>query len=343
MRALNTPPHEDRGAVLVIVAILMVALLGMGALVIDLGALYVEKRQLQNGADAAALAVAQDCANGDCQLPAGRAQEYADRNANDGASTVTVCGVGPGLSPCATAAPAGATGAAGWVRADTTTLTPDGGDQVDFLLAPIMNSLAGATVHAASAAAWGPLGTGVVTPLAFSLCEWTAMGGSLANGTFPSGASYVYFHGVGGKNEPGVGHCVPSPSGQDLPGGFGYLANTNCTTTVSAGAWVGVEVGNSLPKACNPATWLNTEVLIAIFDQDRMTGNNGEYHIAGFVGIRLSGYQFQGNNKAPSNFKCPAGNGNSTTCVLGTFTRFTTDASGFGGNDYGARVVKVVG
>ena len=45
---------------------MLVALIGVGALVIDVGRLYVERRDLQNGADAAALAVAQDCAAGDC-------------------------------------------------------------------------------------------------------------------------------------------------------------------------------------------------------------------------------------------------------------------------------------
>ena len=37
-------------------------LVGMAALVVDVGAVVEEKRQLQNGADAAALAVAQSCA-----------------------------------------------------------------------------------------------------------------------------------------------------------------------------------------------------------------------------------------------------------------------------------------
>ena len=57
---------RDEGVVLVWVALMLVVLVGMGALVIDIGALYVEKRELQNGADAAALAVARDCVEGDC-------------------------------------------------------------------------------------------------------------------------------------------------------------------------------------------------------------------------------------------------------------------------------------
>ncbi|MEI8240019.1 MAG: pilus assembly protein TadG-related protein [Actinomycetota bacterium] len=328
-----------------IVTVLMVALLGVGAMVIDLGAAYVEKRQLQNGADAGALAVAQDCAQtANCGTNPGIAQNYANLNANDGTSKVdVVCGKGPGLSPCTGPAPTAAAAATGWVRVSTSTRTPSGGNQVDFVLGPVVGSVTGKTLHASAAAAWGGMGSGDIMPLTFSVCEWIGMGGSLATGTFPAGRFYIYFHGVGGKKETGVGSCTPSPSGQDLPGGFGYLASSSCVTSLVAGAWVGIEPGNSLPKGCNPAAWMNTEVLIAIFDQERGTGNNGEYHIAGFVGFQLLGYKFQGNKKSPSSFQCPLASGNSGVCLYGEFTRFTTDASSFGGTDYGARVVKMVG
>ena len=49
----------------VIVAISLTALIGMAAFAIDVGALYGERRQLQSGADAGALAVAEDCALGE--------------------------------------------------------------------------------------------------------------------------------------------------------------------------------------------------------------------------------------------------------------------------------------
>ncbi len=52
--------HGRRGAVIVFVAALMVVLLGMAALTIDLGILYVARSELQRTADAAALAAALD-------------------------------------------------------------------------------------------------------------------------------------------------------------------------------------------------------------------------------------------------------------------------------------------
>ena len=44
-----------------VVAIVVVLLFGFTALAFDIAALVQEKRELQNGADAAALAVAKDC------------------------------------------------------------------------------------------------------------------------------------------------------------------------------------------------------------------------------------------------------------------------------------------
>lgn len=51
---------ED-GQVIIVVALFMTVLLGMGALAVDVGALFVRKHQLQTGADAAAIAIAKQC------------------------------------------------------------------------------------------------------------------------------------------------------------------------------------------------------------------------------------------------------------------------------------------
>ena len=90
--------RDESGAVLVYVAFLLVVLIGMGAIAVDAGALYQEHRELQNGADAAALAVAEDCASGDTITACGgiygnwdtTAELYADSNAEDDTSEVEV-------------------------------------------------------------------------------------------------------------------------------------------------------------------------------------------------------------------------------------------------------------
>ena len=55
----------ERGQILPLVAIALVALLGIGAFAIDVGYAYYAKRQLQSATDAAALAGAQDLPNAD--------------------------------------------------------------------------------------------------------------------------------------------------------------------------------------------------------------------------------------------------------------------------------------
>ena len=60
-RRLRDLGADDRGAVTVIVAFMMVVVLGMAALVVDVGSVEVRRAQLQDAADAAATAIAQDC------------------------------------------------------------------------------------------------------------------------------------------------------------------------------------------------------------------------------------------------------------------------------------------
>lgn len=62
MRNVNRLKHDESGAVLVWVALLMVTLLGFGALAVDAGYGYVVKRETSTTADAASLAGAQAAA-----------------------------------------------------------------------------------------------------------------------------------------------------------------------------------------------------------------------------------------------------------------------------------------
>ena len=57
---------DERGATAVIFALLLVPMLGFAAIAVDVGALYAERARLQVAADAAAIAVAQDCSRGNC-------------------------------------------------------------------------------------------------------------------------------------------------------------------------------------------------------------------------------------------------------------------------------------
>jgi hypothetical protein len=326
--------RDDAGAVIVWVALMMTVVLGMGALVLDVGQLYAERRELQNGADAAALAVAQDCAGGDCRDETATAGTYADENAHDGKAGIDeVCGSGPGLVPCA-ATPAGVP-ARDWVK--VTTVTPDD-DKVDFAFAPILGH-DDATVDAAAVAAWGSVGRATTIPVTFSKCEYIELGGDVDAGTFPSGLNYIYFH-----DTTDAGTCPAGPSGADLSGGFGWLDSSHeCRVEVTAGGWLDDKPGNGVPNGCEPTDWRSAEVLVPIFDRTNgLTGSNGQYHLAGFAGFRVHGYRFPG-NEWHNGFPCGPKPAGSTTYICGEFTRVVTTGEITPGPDYGARAVQMIG
>ena len=354
--------QRDEGVVLVWVALMLVVLVGMGALVIDIGALYVEKRELQNGADAAALAVAQDCVEGDCGSGGGaaRAQQYADLNANDGASALdpaTPCGVGPGLSACSGSAPSGASGATGWVRVDTSTKTSDGGDEVSFLLAPVISSLTGKTVTASATAAWGPLQAAATLPFTFSVCEFWNLVDEVPEGEdFPENSVTVYSKAGGGPNNEIVPACDSrAPSGGTVEGGFGWLdpSGGSCSVKLTVGATItgpGNPGNDNLLKKspCSETLIQGKTVLLPLFGSVSGTGSNAIYTIAGFTGFTITGYRLSGSTW-PSGFTCPqvpggTGGVGNLRCFQGEFTRYYSDAGEFGESfDFGARVIKMVG
>ena len=81
---------DERGAVAIIIALLMVVLIGFAALAVDISAMWAEKRQLQNGADAAALAIAQDCAKNACGSPTALRRAMSELNRNGGTPTASI-------------------------------------------------------------------------------------------------------------------------------------------------------------------------------------------------------------------------------------------------------------
>ena len=79
---------SERGAAGVTVAVMMLVLIGAGAMAVDVGQIYAERAQLQNGADSGALAVARSCDPGPCT--ASLATPLANANSNDGSSDAVV-------------------------------------------------------------------------------------------------------------------------------------------------------------------------------------------------------------------------------------------------------------
>ncbi len=344
---LSRRHRSERGAIAVVVSLLTISLLGFGALVIDVGALYQERRELQNGADASALAVAKDCAQGDCKTFADTAAAYASANADDGEAAVDeVCGSGPGLPACGDP-PAVPDGASGWVQTRTRTLG-EAGAEVPFSLARIFG-VTGKTVHAKAIAAWGGIGGATTLPLTFGICEYeqaVARAGGIQDGPpFTGDAQYVYFHNTTYAQDP----CPADPAGKDHPGGFGKLSADDrkvpCEVSITVGGWADTETGNNFKSIDEcVAPYQNKFALIPIFDEVIGTGSNGLYHIIGFASVYITGYQWNGGSSWPANFSCPLGTGNSSVCIRGYFGKVVTNAKGASfGPDMGTTMVRMIG
>ncbi|MFJ6113999.1 TadE/TadG family type IV pilus assembly protein [Agrococcus sediminis] len=294
--------REDRGAVAVWVAIMLIPFMGFAALAIDIGAAHADRQRLQIGADAAALAVAQDCAVGACGDPDATAQALATANDPFG---------GPATGEVTDQSDL----AGGYVHVETTS-------HRDYWFAPaIAPALADVEPWAESAATWGPPSGGRSSiPFAFAACEMAGFG------VLQLGANGDPV----GLNDAAVGQrfrleqskvtnpttCPQKPqSGNWAPGGFGWLApdlaasEEPCSVQTEIGQPVDSANGNSqgshdsdcyvaLRRAIDLADADPTAAaLLPVFRSNTAESINDPktYLVVGYVAVTLEGYHFQGN------------------------------------------------
>ncbi|HEX6844772.1 MAG TPA: pilus assembly protein TadG-related protein [Actinomycetota bacterium] len=141
------PVRDDRedGAVLVIVVLSLVALIGMLVLVVDVGSVLFARRQLVNGADAAALAAAQSCAKtNDVEIPEAQADAFATANMTDVDAAITNI-VASETVNCDTGLPG--------------RVTVDYASEQGLFFGPALGVGETATVRTTATAHWGGVGT----------------------------------------------------------------------------------------------------------------------------------------------------------------------------------------
>ena len=367
--------RDEHGSVAVLVAIVLGAgvVLGLAALVVDVGGMYAERAQLQNGADAGSLSVALGCATGPATCDYGisassPAGQHANDNANDTFAKVdSVCGNGPAGMPvcsidpgCSPLPPAGTR----YARVKTSTLNPDNSTLLppafgEALLGP---SYQGSTIHACAQTAWGSPGALDSLAFTFSYCEWKA---ATSDGTvFAQEPPYptwpaAYTGTVPAPGSPGAEQvlllhgsgnaCAGSnAAGWDLPGGFGWLADAgSCSVHVDvSGTYhddTGVSAGNACKVALENARTNRTVLYLPVFDGLGGSGHNGVYHLKGFAAFVVTGYNLPGlkDKSSISNQEYCHG---SEKCIYGFFTQGLVDEGGtIGGSDLGARVVQMIG
>lgn len=329
--------ERDRGAIAVITAIVIVALIGLGAVAVDVGQIYAERGQLQNGADSAALGVAQQCYQAPASCTVAQATSWAqplvNGNANDGKTTVQSVDLS----------------VSNQVTVTTTTL--DGSTNAGFLT-PLLRRAFNAgpiTVAAQATAKWGPPGSGGGFPLALSNACFDLSSGATSGQL----QTFSYKPGNGSNSTPTNMTCT-NASGQSAPGGWGWLQQTStCEVNTTAGGTVGSDTGNNPANACYSTLqgWMTTlqsggevDVQFPVFSQAAYNGNNAQYTILGYATLKVIGWQFSGTGNSPYTYHSSVSDvgqtlacGGSTRCVIGQFVRFDSflTGGGSGGQDFG--------
>ncbi|GAA1770022.1 hypothetical protein GCM10009747_34040 [Agromyces humatus] len=333
--------REERGAIAVTVALGLTALLVVLAFVVDVGLLYFEKAELQNGADSAALAVAQECAlhASSCEADADDiAVGYSGGNANDDLANAVI--------------PSGTfvvNAMSGKVTVRSSTLTEEGA-ALQHPLASMLG-LDPTTLDAQSTAEWGtPVGGTTQLALTIAECEFDDLPPQEADTTNPTRTWLLINNG-------------PSPTGASCasgaPGGFGWLDGTNCSSTISIDATVPGETGiqpNINKNGCDAdvlRTKLCQTLLIPLYTSHTGGGSNATFTISRFAAFKLtglktsggapSGADFCGGSVLPPSIPGPPGNSKG---IQGYFVKYVDLGEDFEvgeGPEGGLSIVRLIG
>lgn len=319
MQWLTARSDRERGAVAVIVALLMVPLIGFAALAIDVASMWSQQQRLQVAADASALAIAQDCARNNCGQPLTTAQSLTDANFGIGATADVLT---PDLSP-----------STGHVQVNATTVS-------HHRFAPVLG-FKSQNVGAVSTASWGaPSGGPTILPITFSYsCLFNSTTDLPALGV--NQVIYPY--------DP-----TTHAAGCSVPGGFGWVDTDpskpgQCIVDSSILDVLMSDPGKAMSNPCKTqfaALLADTQagkpvtVLLPVFSQSAGTGNNATYTISGYAAFVLQGYSFPGAQSDNAKSVCKNNN-----CLMGYFTQFVDLNDVFTGSttapDLGAELVKL--
>jgi hypothetical protein len=316
--------RTENGAVGVFTAILMAALLGMLGLAVDVGAMYDERRQLSNGADAAVLAIAEDCALGivscDTATATVTARSFANANASDGAAFIERIVLDT---------------AAKTVRVETSTLDAEGNRVFAPYFAQVLG-WNGSTVYASASALWGyPKSMRNVLPLIISECEVDKAAFGVP--------TTLYFHDGNNADPCNATAGMDADGDGKLPGGFGWLVadGADCSiVTLETNDWVSADPGSSPSNGCAPpdlSSLIGEPVPLPIFIDIDGLGAGGAYRIFGFILFQIDGYNFGGAYKL--NPPCSG----DERCVSGHFTTGVVHDGIPGGPNNGIVIVKLTG
>ncbi len=283
----------ERGAAAVVLSLLLVPMLGFAAIAVDIGALYAERARLQVGADAAAIAVAQDCSRGNCGDMLATAQALITANDGEGSAAYPV------------------------LSDDPLSVTVTGSTPKEHWFAPVIGHDSTAVTATATVGWGGPSEGTAVLPLTFSWCSFLAQ----TNGGVPSNSTLQTIHLTKSAE---AGTSCAGPSGNVVPGGFGFVVPDagTCQATSSLEQQLTSSPGNSPPSSCDEADFagfLDRTVLLPLFDEYGGTGSGAWYRVYGYAAFRIKGYDLGGQYNTAKKL---CGKTGDERCVTGYYTRF---------------------
>jgi Flp pilus assembly protein TadG len=268
--------YDERGAVVPIIALSLIALLGMVVLVVDVGGLLYRKRQMVSASDAGALAAARSCVEGTAAAgsPGAQADTYAQANVEG----IPVTGGIIEQVGCET-------GGEGYVTVEYTSTQ-------NFSFAGIFGSSSG-EVPARATAEWGAAASANPMPFIVSLgasgdnanvfCKDAEGNQVLIDPDTPLGTScYVWFdNGSNGGSFGGFGESVFGSLNLDR---WGVGAGDSCSSTSAlpnntSYAYNGGYHGDMAPLNYPNPTWVCT----MSGNQDSLFGANGASNVVGQI------------------------------------------------------------
>jgi Flp pilus assembly protein TadG len=281
---------SEHGAIAALLAVLLSGgvLIGMGAVVIDVGRLYVEREELQTGADAASWKIALSCAGNGSKTPTvctnGQqepvADVYAQKNAKDQRADAQVCINNTGCpNPWTTGVtcpplpvPAAGNTVGNYVEVRTSTVTSSGATLLppSFAQAMAGSTYTGKQVGACARVNWGPPAVTKALALGISLCDWKRMTNSnkVYYGPLGTTLSQIGVFNLIGLQNPGSGSdsaiplvlpltafglpvpsCLEPPPLGDLTEPRGYVWLNNADSSPpDSNCMINVKVGDYPPS-----------------------------------------------------------------------------------------------
>ncbi len=316
-------------------AVLTVALLAMAAFAIDIGYMFETRSKLQATADASSLAAVTELPSiADTQ---NTGVQYGGLNYPGVGTVVASNDVIPGNWDT------GSASFSAWVAPYnavevTARRAEANGNPLDLFFAPILGRETQDVIATAVAVKGHPRKLATL-PIIFSNCEWEKFKDNVNYNwppTFDYPPSLIQFHG-------NAEECNANPSGQDMPGGFGWLEESApCEAEVEAGKWIAIKPGAPATQDCKDVmdSLVGTVVLIPWFIDIRNTGTNAEYLVKDFSAFYLTRYKFPSIH-GPKGMP-PACTG-SINCIEGHFVEAVIPDGDIGGEDRGITIVKLVG